>query len=734
MNSISHRNAVLGLCAALTGGSSVLAQPARPWMDVRLGPDERARLVEREMTVDERVAMLHGPMALSFPKPPPAEAVGGAGYVPGVVRLGVPALQETDASLGVTNPGDIRAGDGGTPLPSGMAIASTFDPDVAFQGGAMVGREAWSKGFNVVLGGGSNLMRDPRNGRTFEYLGEDPLLAGTLAGEAVRGTQSQHVVSTVKHFALNDQETLRHSVNVRISEAAMRESDLLAFQIAIERGRPGSVMCAYNRINGPWACDHDMLLNKVLKGDWGYPGWVMSDWGAVPGVEAALHGLDQQSGDQLDAAIHFGEPLKAAVAAGKVPEARLSDMTRRILRSMFAAGLFDRPPVKTPVDRAASAALARRAAEEGIVLLRNERALLPLAASAKRIVVIGGHADAGVLSGGGSAQVVPPEGPGVRIPVAGEGELPATWRSMVFHPSSPLKALRAAAPEATVSFVDSSYPSAAAAAAREADVAIVFATQWTTEGADVPDLTLPDGQDQLIAAVAAANPNTVVVLETGGPVLMPWLDKVGAVLAAWYPGYRGGEAIANILTGKVNPSGRLPVTFPASEAQLPRPKIPGSGLSGRAMVDADYDIEGSDVGYRWFARQGLKPLFPFGHGLSYTRFAYANLAVSGGDGMSVTLDVANTGDRAGAAAPQVYLVSAAGRPVKRLIGFSKVMLKPGERRTVSMTIDPRLLGRFDAAAKGWRADAGVYRLAAGASSEDLPLTGETRMRALRLRP
>ena len=719
--------ALAGLAMLAASGSH--ADPLQAWMNPKLDPDQRARLAQRQMTSEEKIGLLHGIMAMPFFGPMPAEAIGSAGYIPGIPRLGVPALQESDASLGVTNPADVRPKDGGTPLPSGLALGASFDPELAYAAGRMVGHEAWSKGLNVLLGGGSNLARDPRNGRNFEYLGEDPLLTGTLAGEAVRGVQAEHVVATVKHFALNDQETLRHSASAKIAEGAMRESDLLAFQLAIERGQPGSVMCAYNRINGPYACDNDRVLNGILKRDWGYPGWVMSDWGAVPGVEAALHGLDQQSGQQIDKAVHFDAPLKLAVAEGRVPASRIDDMDHRILRSMFVAGLFDTPAKRTPIDMDADAAVARRAAEEGIVLLRNERSLLPLTSSARRILLVGGFADSGVLSGGGSSQVVPPEGAAVRVPVAGGGELPGAWRAMVYLNSSPMKAMQALAPKASVSFVDGDYPSAAAAAAKDADVVIVFATQWMTEGGDAPDLTLPNGQDQTIAAVAAANPNTVVVLETGGPVLMPWLNQVGAVLEAWYPGHRGGEAIANVLFGQVDASGRLPISFPASESQLPRPAIPGAGLPAETRIDVDYDIEGSDVGYRWYARQGLRPLFPFGHGLSYARFAYDGLAVTGGRTLTVSVQVTNTGERAGVDTPQAYLVSRGGRAQQRLIGFAKAALKPGESRRVSMTADPRLLADFDAKSDRWTIASGRYEAAVGRSAGDLVLKGSAEVDA-----
>ncbi|QUD89077.1 beta-glucosidase family protein [Phenylobacterium montanum] len=712
--------------------TAALAQ-VQPWMNAKLSPDERARLLDQQMTEDERIAILHGPLGVGiFGAKLPAGAIGSAGFIPGNARLGIPALQESDASLGVANPANVRPGDGATPLPSGLAMASSFDPDIAYAAGSMVGHEAWSKGLNVLLGGGVDLIRDPRNGRNFEYYSEDPLLSGLMAGEAIRGTQEQHVVSTIKHFALNDQETGRMTLSANIGEAAARESDLLAFEIAIEGGRPGSVMCAYNRVNSVYACENDQLLNKTLKGDWAYPGWVMSDWGAVHSVKAAANGLDQESGEQLDGTAWFNKPLKAALASGEIPAARVSDMSRRILRSMFAAGLFDHPATKTPIDYDADNAVAKRAAEEGIVLLSNPGGLLPLAKTARSIVVIGGDADAGVLSGAGSSQVVPVGGPARTVQIGGEGLIDLNG-VIVYDRSSPLAAIKAKARGAHVTFEPGRYPKAAAEAAKAADVAIVFANQWMTEGADAPDLTLPSGQDALIAAVTKANPHTIVVLQTGGPVLMPWLDQAGAVVEAWYSGAKGGEAIADVLFGDADATGRLPITFPASEAQLPRPDLPGVGLAPTAKFDVDY-AEGSEVGYRWFAQKGLKPLFPFGFGLSYTHFDYSGLKVTGGQSLTVRFDVKNTGGRPGSDTPQVYLTDAAGKAHVRLIGFQRVALQPGESRTVTLTADPRLLASFDEAAHRWRLDGGVYHVAVGASSADMKLTGEAKLAPKTMKP
>jgi beta-glucosidase len=701
-----------------------------PWFTAaaygQSNPDARARALEGRMSDAERVRLLHSTFARPdrLKNPMPEGAIGSASFTPGNDRLRVPALQETDASLGVAWVDGLRR-DGATALPSSLSLASTWDPRIAYRGSAMIAREARAKGFNVLLAGGVNLAREPRNGRNFEYLGEDPLLAGTLAGESIRAIEASHMISTVKHFALNVQETGRHVLGANIDEAAARDSDLLAFKIAVDRGKPGAVMCAYNRYNGPHACQSDFLLNQVLKGDWAYPGFVMSDWGAVRSVGDALAGLDRQSGEELDDRPYFAEGLEQAAATNPEMNARLHDMTRRVLRSMFASGLFDDPPKPGPVDVVADQAIARDAAAAGIVLLKNE-GVLPLAKGTNSVAVIGGYASAGVLSGGGSSQVQPVAGPAVRLPVYGN-------RFIMFHPSAPLAAIRAKLGQnARVKFDPGFYPAAAAALAKSADVAIVFATQWMTEGLDAPDLSLPQGQDAMIAAVAEANRHTIVVLETGGPVMMPWLDKVTSVIEAWYPGAEGGEAIADVLFGDVNPSGRLPLTFPASLDQLPRPTLDdtaderrdaGSQSHALRNFDVDYDIEGSDVGYRWYARKQLKPLLAFGYGLSYTRFEYSNLKVTGGKTISVSFTVTNRGDRTGKDVPQVYVTSRAGASGQRLIGWSNVELDAGASQRVSVSTDPRPLADWSVADHGWKLRRGSYEVQIGSSSDALKLKG-----------
>jgi beta-glucosidase len=725
------------VCAVALGGavSLAVAAPAQhsadatvpaPWLDARRSSDQRATLAVRAMTLDEKIGLLRGDLAVPWKRgdaervEPPPGAIPAAGFVPGVPRLGVPALFETDASLGVGNPVNARPGDVATALPSSLALASTFDPTLAYAAGAMVGSEARAKGFNVLLGGGMDLTRDPRNGRNFEYLGEDPLLAGILAGEEVRGTQDQHVISTIKHFALNANETNRTTLDARIDRAALRESDLLAFEIAVERGHPGSVMCAYNRVNSDYACGNHWLLIDVLKTDWHYPGWVMSDWGAVHAVDDAANGLDQESGAQMDALEYFGMPLKRAVLDGAIPIARLDDMVHRILRSMFAVGIVDHPPIREDIDYAAHGKLALDIARKGIVLLKNDGNLLPLAQDGKKIAVIGGYANAGVLSGGGSAQVLPSNGTFVRIPIGGATP---NWLDQLLDPSAPLDALQAAAPQSVVRYDAGAFPARAAALAANSDIAIVFVTRHEQEGFDIPDLDLPNGQDALIAAVASVNPHTIVVLETGNPAAMPWLDHVPVVVAAWYPGQEGGHAIADVLFGKVNPSGRLPMTFPRAATDFLRPTLPNLDSDPHAPVQIDY-TEGQDVGYRWYRAHGVSPLFPFGFGLSYTRFDYGNLTVAGGKNLTVRFEVQNTGTVKGADIPQVYLTSAAGERVFRLIGFQRIELEPGERGTVTLTADRRLLGWFDEEHRRWQVKRGSYQVSIGRSAGELLIRGD----------
>ena len=696
------------------------------------GADRRARETEMSMTDDERFSLLVGVMGagdswpLADERIPPGVPMS-AGYVPGVPRLGVPALQMSDAGLGVTNPG-YRPGDTATALPSTLALAGSFNPALARAAGEAIGREARSRGFNVQLAPAMNLARDPRNGRNFEYFSEDPLLTASMAAESINGIQAQGVISTVKHYSLNCNETNRHWLDAVIDPDAHRESDLLAFEIAIERAQPGAVMAAYNKVNGDYAAANNVLINDVLKGAWAYRGWVMSDWGGTPSWECALGGLDQECGAQIDAILWqseaFTDRLRAAYAEGKLSKERLSDMVRRILRSMFAIGIDRWNAAPTP-DIAAHNEIALRIAREGIVLLQN-RGVLPLAPDSDvRIAVIGGYAHTGVPIGCGSSAVVPPGGFADVIPIGGPG-LTAGLRNLYLLPSKPLDELRKQLPNAQIEFDPGISPAEAVLAARRADIAIVFAIRVEGEGFDSADLSLPWGQDAVIAAVSAANANTVVVLETGNPVSMPWRGSVNAIVQAWYPGQAGAQAIAEIIAGQMNPSGRLPITFPVELGQTPRPELPDLGAPFGTPSTIRY-TEGADVGYRWFARTGQTPMFAFGHGLSYTDFDYRDLVVSGGDGVVASFSVTNTGDRSGADVAQLYLTAAPGEQRLRLLGFERVELEPAETRRVAIEADPRLLARYDGGQRCWSISSGRYTVAVGASAVALRLTAEVEL-------
>ncbi|MCY0854094.1 beta-glucosidase family protein [Cupriavidus sp. D39] len=690
-------------------------------------PDQRARDTEARMTDDERFSMLYSLMVRVFgrstrePRVPPELPVI-AGYTRGVPRLDIPALRLADASLGLRHTGG--PDDVATAFPAGLAFGASFNPELVRVVGSLIGKEARARDFNVALGGGINLVRDVRNGRNFEYISEDPLLSGLMGAAMVCGTQEQGVIAVLKHVSLNATETNKFFLDAIIDPAAHRESDLLAFQIAIEKSEPGALMGAYNLINGVYACGNRTILQETVKDAMGFKGWVMSDWLAVYGWEFALHGLDQHSGAQLDAQEWFTGPLRQAYAKGKVPKARISEMVRRMLRSYYAVGI-DRHSPAAPVDFTAHHAVALEAARQGIVLLKNEAQALPLAPGKQRIAVIGGYAQTGVLSGDGSSQVMPPGGYAAQVPSSSHPLLgPTTLR--LFGPS-PLSELRKRLPNTLVEFDSGAHIAGALALAQRADVVIVHAIRHEGERFDSPDMTLPFGQDALIDALASAHPNVIVVLQTGNPVAMPWHGKVRAIVQAWFPGQAGAQAIAEMLAGEVNPSGRLPVTFPASLEQTPHPALPGAEVELGTPIQVRYH-EGAEVGYRWFAKTDQRPLFSFGHGLSYTSFAYADLQVSVDETVTASFTVTNTGTRTGADVPQVYLTEAAGECRTRLLGFQRVSLRPGESCRVSVRADPRLLARFQAAQACWRIDPGRYRLALGHSAGELVLHADASLK------
>jgi len=699
-------------------------------MNKSLSADQRADLIAAQMTLDEKISLLHGggwQMLFGGADAPPSKSLGNAGYIPGVARLGMPDLQMADAAVGVTH--SSVYGRYSTALPSGVAAAASWDLDLAREYGALIGMELHDQGYTMSLGGGVNLAREPRNGRIFEYKGEDPILAGKLVGAEMKALQAQGVVGDIKHYALNDQESGRSYINVKVDQRAIRESDLLAFEIGVKESGAGAVMCSYNLLNGDYACENSYLLTDVLKKDFGFQGFVLSDWGGTHSTaKAVLAGLDME----MPGNTYLADPLKKAVEDGQVPMARLDNMVHRILRSEFAVGLFDNSPERQVPDVFHGIDVAERVAEQSIVLLKNANGQLPLAASrVKTIAVIGSHADVGVLSGGGSAQVDPMGGNAVPQPA----ETPFFER-VVWHRSSPLKAIRAKAPHADVQYDGGTDPAAAARLAKASDVAIVFVNQPSSEGSDHPNLSLPGNQDALVSAVAAANPHTIVVLETGGAVTMPWIGQVSAAMEAWYPGVRGAEAIANILFGDVNPSAKLPLTFAKSEADLPHPKptTQPPPASDKDMVeifpgfkdnatrfDVSYD-EGLLVGYKWYDAKDKTPLFPFGFGLSYTTYEYSNLKASKS---SVTFQVKNTGARAGAEIAEVYatLPPASGEQFNRLVAWEKVRLAPGESKSVTLRLEPLYLSIFNVEKDAWELVPGDYIIQAGASSRELAVRG-----------
>ena len=701
-----------------------------PWSNSSLTPDERASMVVKEMTLAEKISFLHGTgmEGLSPISPLAVHSNGGAGYVPGIPRLGIPPIQMSDAAYGVRSSGE--NGRYSTALPADVAAAASWDLDAAHEYGGLIGRELRAQGYNMSLGGGVNLTREPRDGRTFEYLGEDPVLAGKLVASVMKGLQAQHVMGDIKHYALNDQENGRNAVNVNIDLRAARESDLLAFEIALQDSDIAAVMCSYNRFHGDYACENKYLLTDLLKNEWNFKGFVLSDWQGTHSMEkASAAGLDHEEPGW----IFFGDDLKKAVESGKVPAAEVDDHVHRILRSMFATGVVDDPAQKSVVDVVGGLDAAQKIAEQSTVLLKNDHAVLPLEASKiHSIAVIGPHADVGMISGGGSAQVDPPGGNAIMPPGKGQTH----WQDKIWFPTSPLRAIRAKAPGATVQFDSGADPAAAAALARNSDVAIIFAYQWESEGMDLDSLSLPENQDDLIAKVAAANPHTVVVIESGSPVTMPWADQVAGILEAWFAGSRGAEAVASVIFGDVNPSAKLPITFPKSEADLPHPTIvkPPKATrdadsqgwrriaAGLPVFQVTYN-EGVKVGYKWYDAENKPVLFPFGYGLSYTTYSYSNLKVTSGQNPRASFTVTNTGNRAGAEVAEVYasLPAAAAEPPKRLVGWNKVALNAGESKEVEIEVDQKFLSIFNVEKKAWELIPGEYGFMVGGSSQDLPL-------------
>ncbi len=654
----------------------------------------QARKLVNQMTLTEKIMELHGLQDHSHQR-----------YVPPIARLNIPALRIANGPAGV-GPADDRKQEAATALPAPISLAATWDLEAAHRYGVIIGREARDLCDGLIEGPDVNIARVPQNGRTFEAFGEDPYLASQMGVGEIQGIQSQGVIANVKHFDANNQETKRFTINEIISERALQEVYLPAFKAAVQQGGAASVMAAYPRVNGTYCCENPELLDHILRQEWGFNGFVTSDFGAVHStIPSAMAGLDLE----MPNGKYFGTALEAAVESNEVPLSVIDEKLVRRFRTMMAFGLFDHPLEPRPIPARPDGLKGLQIAEEGMVLLKNIGNELPLGpAKLGRIAVIGPYAAKAMTGGGGSSHVVP------------------------LYTVDPVEGIQERAGSLVkVDYADGKDIGEAVSLAKTVDEAIVMVGDHETEGRDHA-LTLSGNQDELVEAVAAANPHTVVILKTGTAVLMPWVDRVPAILEAWYPGEEDGNAVAAVLFGDVNPSGRLPLTFPQDLADLPA-NTPGQYPGVNDTVDYS---EGILVGYRHYDARHLTPMFPFGYGLSYTTFECKNLAISPGNISSqsnsnqvinVTLDVTDTGKRAGQEVIELYIglpsTSAIPQPPKELKQFAKVSLKPGKTRHVLMQLDEKSLCCWDTEAHNWTVLPGTYRVMVGYSSLDLPLQG-----------
>jgi beta-glucosidase len=721
----------LVVLVALIVLSSCSAGPPR-YLDTTLTADQRVDDLLGRLTVEEKVGMVSGETWME---------------THAVARLGVPPLKTNDGPLGVrywsldsrTKPANF----GTTAFPAGVAMAATWDPQMVEREGQAIAQEARALGRNMLLGPTVNIARLPQWGRNFEAYGEDPYLAARMAVAYVKGVQGEGIIATVKHFAANNQEFERNRVDVKVSERALNEIYFPAFRAAIQEANTGAVMSSYNKVNGLWAAENPYLLTDVLRKQFGFKGLVVSDWASThTTVETANAGLDVEmpSAESLKGLLSdptfvkagfmggfmAPEKLLPAIKSGQVTEATIDEKVRRILHVMFTLGIFDRKDSDATniVDTPEQQAVARDAAVESLVLLKNAGSVLPLSVDGLRsIAVIGPNAAVARTGGGGSSLVAPKI-----VPVPPLEALKARVGSRVQVAYALGCAIEAEAKENDTPAARAALIKEAVALARKSDVAVIFAGYSPDTEEEMTDrtLSLPPGQDDLIQAVARANRRTVVVVYAGGPVLMdPWLPQVPAVLMAWYPGQEAGPAPVTVLFGDANPSGKLPVTFiKAWKDSSAYPNYPGENLT------VNY-AEGIYVGYRHFDKNKIEPLFPFGHGLSYTTFEYSDLKISpeeAGDGQPITvsLNVTNTGKVAGAEVVQIYVgdpESSIDRPVKELKAFGRVMLEPGETQTVTFTLNRDALSYYDETRKEWIAEPGLFDVEAGSSSRDIRLKG-----------
>jgi len=673
------------LLGILTGGARLQAQDF----------DAQARALVGQMTLPEKIAELHGIRDATHYR-----------YVPPIDRLHIPALHVANGPCGVGPAGD-RPQKPATALPAPISLAASWDVDLARRYGVIIGQESKDLDEELLEGPDVNIARVPQNGRTFEAFGEDPYLVARMGVSEIQAIQSQGVIANVKHYAANNQETSRFTINEIVGERALHEIYLPAFEASIKEGHVASLMGAYNKVNGAFCCENDKLLNQILEKDWGFNGFVTSDFGAVHStIPSALAGLDLE----MPTGIYFGTNLEAAVTSGAVPMSVIDDKLVRRFRTMMQFGMFDHPATTQPIPAQADGLEARLLAEDGMVLLKNTGDELPLdPAHLHSIAVIGPYAAGAATGGGGSSHVVP------------------------LYTVAPVEGIQQRAGAAVkVGFADGKDVAQAVALAKSSDMAVVMLGDRETEGRD-HSLTLAGGQDQLVAAIAAANRHTVVVLKTGSAILMPWVKKVPAILEAWYPGEEDGNAVAAVLFGNVNPSGRLPLTFPVHLKDLPA-NTPEQypGVNGVAHYS-----EGIFVGYRHYDARNIKPLFPFGHGLSYTTFRSKKLVIAprsvsaknnADQTVTVDFDVSNTGKRSGKDVAELYVgfpsTPDTPEPPLQLKGFAKVPLEPGQTSHVSLKLNARSFSHWDENIHGWSITPGTYRLMVGASSRDVRLQGK----------
>jgi beta-glucosidase len=721
--------ALVALVVALTPGAGVAGARSCPWMRTSLSANARAEMLLHAMSLSQKISMTYQAHLIGT-------HYGTAGWIPAIPSLCIPDLVFNDAGQGV---GDAQIKT--TAFPAPISQSSSWDPALQYRFGQALGREALRKGIDVQLAPGIETDRVPMNGRNWEYMSEDPYLSGQGAAAEVRGVQSQHVIVTLKHFIANSQETNRYSDSADLSWRTLEEMYAPQYDTAIHQGGAMGVMCSYNRINGVYSCENPKTLG-MLNRQFGFSGFVVSDWGATHStVASARAGLDIEM--NIIPGRYYGPALQKAVQSGQLSMATLNGMILRILRAMFKVGVFDHPPAAEPAafhanaSSAAHVALARQISEEGTVLLRNRHGILPLTGRGKKIALIGPAAGQAGAENEYNGQ--------------GSGHVPEAGVRTVVSPQTAITT-RAAKNHDAVVYADGSSIADAVAAARAASVAVVVVGDSESEGRDRQNLVLTGGtctiagctnqtvdQNALIARVAAANPNTVVVLDTGGPVLMPWLHSVRGVLEAWYPGQQDGSALAALLFGDVDPSGHLTETFPARQSQLPirtTAQWPGVTKPGQKQPDSSYS-EGLLVGYRWYQAKHLAPLFPFGFGLSYTRFAFSSLHVrQRGSKELVSFRLRNVGHRAGADVAQVYVGDprSAGEPPEQLKGFMRITLRPGKSQQVTIPLAPVAFAHWSTSAATWTVSPGRYTISVGDSSAHLSLSASVTRRQVRLAP